>query len=269
MYTHATDAGWISRSHQAIAPFRLVRPASIEEALEAGAEENASFIAGGIDLVRRMRGGDRWQTLIDISGLSEMKVTSDEGDYLRIGALTSHWEIETGELIRKRLPNLQAAWRTIGNVRIRMTGTLGGNILAREAGYDGLVLLGVMGAELVFVTSSGEAVVIAGTGAPLPDSPALLTSVRIPISADTGLAFDRSLKPVVSVAVCKSGDTATVGVGCAFNSPRYSTIRQGEDAQSISSHFPDAIDNPMGGAAYRSRMVGVLAARMLAGGNGL
>ena len=34
MYTHATDAGWISRSHRAISPFRLVRPGTPEEAVD-------------------------------------------------------------------------------------------------------------------------------------------------------------------------------------------------------------------------------------------
>ncbi len=263
MYTHATDAGWISRSHRAISPFRLVRPGTPEEAVDAvSGEENATFIAGGIDLVRRMRGGDAWRTLIDICSLEGMRAIEDRGGHIEIGALATHWDIETSDLLAARLPDFQAAWTTIGNVRIRMTGTMGGNVLAREAGYDGPVILGVLGAELVFLTAGGEASVSAGvteTGVP---ADGLLTKVRIPVVENRKILFDRSLKPVVSAAVSVEGDTFTAGIGCAFPAPVFQSGSGPVDADALSGALAEPIGNPMGGSAYRRRMAGVLAARL-------
>ena len=262
MYTHATDAGWISRSHRAISPFRLVRPTTPEDAIDAySAEESATFIAGGIDLVRRMRGGDAWGTLIDISSIEGLRAIEHRGDHIEIGALTTHWDIETSDVLSARLPDFQAAWTTIGNVRIRMAGTVGGNILAREAGYDGPVILGVLGAELVFATPGGDVRIAADDTAAIP-ADGLLTSVRIPVVDGRKMRFDRSLKPVVSVAVSVAGDDFSIGIGCAFPAPVFQSGSGAVDADVVFDALPEPADNPMGGAAYRRRMAGVLAARL-------
>lgn len=264
MYTHATDAGWISRTHRAIAPFRLQRPTTPAEAVAALAETpGASMIAGGIDLVRRMRDGDTADTLIDLSGVSMLRGIEDRDEFIRIGALATHWDIETAPLLAARLAAFQAAWTTIGNVRIRMTGTIGGNLMAAERAYDGPVLLGAIGANLVFLTAAGE-VLLPATARPqdYPDR-ALLTAIDIPVSAAARLGFDRSLKPVVSVAVGIDGDAVTVGVGCAYPWPFFWSGQTHDLENALSAALPDPIENPMGSAAYRRRMIGVLSRRLI------
>lgn len=263
MYTHATDAGWISRSHRAIAPFRLASPANIGDALTALSQPGTIAIAGGIDLIRRQRSGDRHQLLIDLSGLDELRGISRDGDMLTIAALTTHWEIETSALIGELLPAFQDAWKTIGNIRVRMAGTLGGNLMANEPGYDGRMLLGALDAVLDFATSGGETSLPA-TATP-DDVPAgsLLLRVRIPLNPETRLSFDRSLKPVVSVAVALDGDRARIGVGCAHPVPQFWSGPVADVSTDIGQTFDGAIDTPLGSAAYRQRMIGVLAMRQL------
>lgn len=264
MYTHATDAGWISRTHRAIAPFRLQRPVTPADAVTAlSGDADASFIAGGIDLVRRMRGGDTASTLIDLSGLAMLREIEDREEVVRIGALATHWDVETSPLLAARLPAFQAAWKTIGNVRIRMTGTVGGNQMAAEQAYDGPVLLGAIGAELVFLTASGE-ISLPASSAP-GDYPerALLTAIDVPITANAGLGLDRSLKPVVSVAAGLDGDTVSIGVGCAYPQPLFWSGRVSDVERDFTSVLPDPIDNALGGAAYRRRMIGVLSRRLV------
>ena len=81
------------------------------------------------------------------------------------------------------------------------------------------------------------------------------------MKAGRRLSFDRSLKPVVSVAVALDGDRATVGVGCAFAAPLFWS---GEAAVAVPGDaLPGALDNPMGSAAYRRRMIDVLAQRQV------
>ena len=266
MYTHATDAGWISRTHRAIAPFRLQRPTTAAEAVAAlMADADASIIAGGIDQTRRMRSGDTAATLIDLSGVPALRGIEDRDGAVRIGALATHWDIETSPLLSDRMPAFQAAWTTIGNVRIRMTGTVGGNLLAAERAYDGAVLLGVIGARLVFLTDAGE-ISIAASSVPqdYPDR-ALLTAIEIPHSAPAQIAFDRSLKPVVSVATGLQGDFVSVAVGCAYPTPFFWSGKVAEVQDAFPAALPDPIDNPMGSAAYRRRMTGVLSRRLIDG----
>lgn len=266
MFRHSTDAGWVSRSHGAIAPFRVQRPGTVAEAVDALSAPGALAIAGGIDLVRRMRAGDRHDCLVDLSGIGEMRGIADEGGAVRIGGLATHWDIETDALLADRLAAFQAAWKTIGNVRVRMAGTIAGNVMAGERGYDGRVLLGVLGADLLFRTVAGE-VAISASAAP-EDWPAqgLLTAVRVPVRTGLRLAFDRSLKPVVSVAVALDGVRATLGVGCAFAAPLFRSGAVGE-ALPVDA-FPEPLDNPMGSAGYRRRMIGVLAQRQVRALNG-
>lgn len=261
MYTHSTDAGWISRSHAAIRPFRLRKPDTADDALAALAEPGAMAIAGGIDLIRRMRGGDAHDVLVDLSGVAGMRGIDDDGDRIRIGALTSHWEIETDETLARRLPDFQRAWTTIGNARVRMAGTVGGNLMAAEPGYDGRVLLGVLGATLEFATAGGSVSAPAASPSDWPNA-GLLVSVGIPAAVPARLSFDRSLKPVVSVAVALSGDEAVVGVGCAYPTPEFRPVAG--DEEGIETAFPEPVANAMGSAAYRRRMIGVLARRQIA-----
>ncbi|MGB0629161.1 MAG: FAD binding domain-containing protein [Alphaproteobacteria bacterium] len=271
MYTHSTDAGWVSRSHRAISPFRLVRPSTPEEAVDTlSREAGSTLIAGGIDLVRRMRGGDAWGTLIDISSIDGMNGIEDGGTYIRIGALATHWDVETSRLLAEKLPDFQAAWTTIGNVRIRMTGTVGGNLVAQEAGYDGRVILGVLGAVMIFGTAQGQIRIRADdTAAGFPEN-GLLTAIEIPVAANRKLLLDRSLKPVVSVAVSVEDGRYAIGVGCAFPAPVFQSGAGKIDAETVSASLPEPMGNPMGSAGYRRRMAGVLAARAyrnLANGN--
>ncbi len=261
MYTHSTDAGWISRSHAATRPFRLRKPETVDDALAALAEPGAAAIAGGIDLIRRMRGGDEHGVLVDLSAVAGMRGIDDRGDNIRIGAMTSHWEIETDEMLARRLPDFQRAWTTIGNVRVRMAGSVGGNLIAAEPGYDGRVLLGVLGATLEFATEEGIVSVSAASPSEWPVG-GLLVSVGIPANGATRLSFDRSLKPVVSVAVALTGGEAVVGVGCAYPSPEFRIAKGG--GEDVESGFPPPVGNAMGSTAYRRRMIGVLARRQIA-----
>jgi len=264
MYTHATDAGWISRTHRAIAPFRLQQPTTPSEVVQALIEsEDSSIIAGGIDLVRRMRSGNSQDTLIDLSAVSGLREIEDHAGFIRIGALATHWDVETSPLLAARLPAFQAAWKMIGNVRIRMTGTVGGNLMAAERAYDGPVLLGVSGAKLVFLTDGGEVKIAASDGAGSYPSRALLTAIEIPVMPNAQLGFDRTLKPVVSVAVGLVDQDVSVGVGCAHISPFFWSGKVSEVEAALASALPEPIDNPMGSAAYRRRMVTVLARRLI------
>lgn len=86
-------------------------------------------LAGGQSLIAamnmRLTTGDR---LIDISRLSELRGVVDNGDTLRIGALTRHVEIGSDPLISAHAPLLSEAVHYIAHAAIRNRGTIGGAI---------------------------------------------------------------------------------------------------------------------------------------------
>ena len=113
------------------AAFDYAKPKVLQEALsllqEAG--DDARLIAGGQTLLAtlNMRLSEP-SVLIDITDIAELKGISVVGDYLRIGALVTHTEIEDSELIAKHAPLLKAAAPHIAHRAIRNLGTWGGSL---------------------------------------------------------------------------------------------------------------------------------------------
>lgn len=235
-------AGFVSRSHRAIAPFELHRPSTIGQAVEqiaAGARPHA----GGIDLLERMQRGDHVAAVADLGGLADLhRITVADG-VLQIGAAVTHAAVEADPIVAEHRPDLAGAWTTVGNVRIRRTGTVGGNLMAFDKNYDAAPILAAAGAGLVFASTEGEL----RTGIADRPSSLLLTRIEIPVDGRP-LRFDRSLKPVVSVAV---GDH--VAVGCA-----YPAVQVVDDIDML----PEPIDDAEASPTYRRRMIRVLAERL-------
>src|SRR5581483_9225010 len=61
---------------------------------------------------------------------------SGGGDELRIGATTSHREIERSPLVASGWPSLAAMERAVGNLRVRNVGTIGGNLCFADPHSD-------------------------------------------------------------------------------------------------------------------------------------
>jgi carbon-monoxide dehydrogenase medium subunit len=73
----------------------------------------------------RLSAGD---LLVDISRLSELRGVTDEGDTIRIGALTRHVEVGADPLVKDHAPLLADAVQVIAHAAIRNRGTIGGAI---------------------------------------------------------------------------------------------------------------------------------------------
>lgn len=114
---------------------KYIKPLSIKEALafaEAN-KNNCKYIAGGTDvLVNKFQGNDTPKTLIDLSKIKELKGIEIEGDFLRIGALTTLFDLSKSELIKQYFPTLIEAANTVGSPVIRKSATLGGNLLVEN-----------------------------------------------------------------------------------------------------------------------------------------
>ncbi|HSP90174.1 MAG TPA: FAD binding domain-containing protein, partial [Vicinamibacterales bacterium] len=114
----------------AIAPLVLLQPRSVREALRMLRDEGPlTPLAGCTDLYVGLNAGalaDR--RFLNVWGLDALRGIDVRGGALQIGALTTYAEIIRSAHVRRRLPMLAAAARTIGAVQVQNRGTLGGNI---------------------------------------------------------------------------------------------------------------------------------------------
>ena len=111
------------------------------------------------------REDDRYaeHSVVDIYHLPELRGITEEGDTIRIGAGTTHTEIEASALIQSHANVLAMACRTVGSRQIRDHATIAGNICNASPAADSLGALAVLGAVLE-VRRNGETVLI-----PLPE----------------------------------------------------------------------------------------------------
>jgi len=127
------------------APFNLLRPKSIDEALALlhSLGDEAKALAGGQSLVPLMNFRlAQPKNLIDLNrveGLDEIKF----GDgTLSLGAMVRQREIERSAAIAERLPILREAIERVGHPAIRNRGTVGGSLVHADPSAE-LPLLAV------------------------------------------------------------------------------------------------------------------------------
>ena len=115
-----------------LAEFEYKRPGGLEELLDllSNYEGEAVILAGGTDLIPRMKMGLKKPGLVidikDIHGLSQVR---DEEANVKIGALTTIFDIRNNALIKERYPALHEAAVLTASENLQQRGTLGGNII--------------------------------------------------------------------------------------------------------------------------------------------
>ena len=125
------------------------RPRTVAEALEVhGSTEGARFIAGGTDLLVRIKDGRaRPSALVSLRGIDELGAITVDGGETTIGAQATLTGIATHPTVRERYPVLCEAISTMASVQIRNVATLGGNLCRASPCADGAPPLIVLGAR--------------------------------------------------------------------------------------------------------------------------
>jgi carbon-monoxide dehydrogenase medium subunit len=269
------------RSRKHISPFELVRPASLEEACRAlSAPGRSAVMAGGLDLIDRLKHGEAIDRVIHLAGVGELSGIRRDGDAISVGALTTHADIIGDSMLAGLLPDFPAIWRGIGNPRVRHTGTLGGNLMSALSHYDAGPALLALGASAVATNGSGasETLELSGLGR---RNDIILERVRIPVARfRVRLLADRSLHPMVSLYLGASIEAGAIGsariaVGCAYAQPVVAELplagvpvaALGSDAAAVARDAVAALAEPMSdglaSGSYRRRMIEVLTRRLL------
>jgi len=118
--------------------FDYVRPATIADAVAAGAQPGASYLAGGTNLLDLMKGGiSRPERLVDVThltGLDRIERLGDGG--MRIGTLVRNADLAHDPEFAQSYPAVAEALLSGASAQLRNAATVGGNLLQRtRCGY--------------------------------------------------------------------------------------------------------------------------------------
>ena len=135
-----------------------LRPESLAETLALiGAEPDAALIAGGTDLLVKIRKRARVapETIISLRRVGEL-ATIDHDGATRIGASATLSAITADNVIRERFPALIDSIAVVGSPQIRNVATLAGNLCNASPAADTAPALLVYGARVELRTFHGE-----------------------------------------------------------------------------------------------------------------
>jgi carbon-monoxide dehydrogenase medium subunit len=201
--------------------FAYVRARSLAEVVDLLEQhgERAKLLAGGQSLIAALNMRlSAPELLIDITRLAELSGIHARDGMVRIGALTTHAEIERSAEIGKQLPLLAQAAPHIAHAAIRNAGTFGGSIALADPAAEWPACCVALGAQFVLASKSGTRRVAAraffkGLYATDLAPEEVLTQVEIPVpGADYRSAF-------VELAL-RRGDYAIAGLAAVAKHTR-------------------------------------------------
>jgi len=243
------------------AAFDYYAPVSVDEALELlKALPDAKVLAGGHSLLPMMKLRVISPAhVIDLGRIAALRGIAEDGAKLTIGALTTHWMIESSPLVRARAPILAEAAGRIGDVQVRNVGTIGGNLVHADpaADYPAAVLAGE--AEMVVVGATGRRTIPArefftGVLASAVRADEILIEIRLPrLPPGTGQAYLKFPHPASGFAV--------VGVAAVIRmrGTRCVDARIGITGVAPVPYRAGAVERALVGAALDDRLIAAAA----------
>jgi len=233
------------------APFEYHVPDSMEQALDLMNQhgDEAKILAGGQSLVPAMNFRIAQPSmLIDLNRVNQLSYVREDGQVLRVGAMTRERHLELDALIEKNTPLLYEAAPNIAHPQIRNRGTIGGSIVNADPAAELPVLMLALGARLKAQKTSGERWIDASdfflgmfTTALEPDE--ILVEVELPfMPARTGWSF-------MEVAP-RAGDYALMGVAV------YVTLDENDACKQAKLVYLNAGDGPVDAKDAAQSLVG-------------
>ena len=117
--------------------FEYQRAKSVADAAAALAKSGGKALAGGQSLVGAMKLRlANPGTVVDLSGIAELKGIKRDGDAFVIGAMTTHAEVAESAAVKQALPVLATLAEGIGDRQVRNRGTLGGALANNDPAAD-------------------------------------------------------------------------------------------------------------------------------------
>jgi carbon-monoxide dehydrogenase medium subunit len=201
------------------AQFDYHTPASVQEALSLlgrlGAD--AKLVAGGHSLVPMMKLRlAQPKHLIDLRKVPGLVGIKEEGGGLVIGALTTHYQVESSTLLRQKCPLLTETAGQIGDPQVRNMGTIGGSLAHADPAADYPAAVIALGVEVIAQGPKGKRTIkiddfFTGLLSTALAAEEILIEVRIPAwPAGTGMSYMKFPHPASRFAVAGVAAAVTV-----------------------------------------------------------
>jgi len=255
-----------------MADFKLLRPTTVSEAVDALAVGGIAY-CGGTELVPVLRMGlVAPEMLVDLKRVEGLDGISEAEDEVVIGARVTHDEASASRVVRRHAGVLAFATSQLGNARVRATGTLAGNVCFAEPRSDVLTALLALGARVQLRSAAGTRSValdsfVEGAFSTTRGEDELLEAIRFPIRPTRGsyVRFQPGEYPVVSVAALEGPEGCRVVVGATGDCPTAfdHVAREDVDPDAIAAQV-DIIEDLGGHEDYKRHLTAVFVRRAMA-----
>jgi carbon-monoxide dehydrogenase medium subunit len=224
--------------------FEYSAPATLQEALSLIESGDRKILAGGMSLIPLMKlrlasPGE----VVDLGRVPGLAGISESEGVVRIGAMTTHYQIETSPVIRAKCPLLGETAAAIGDIQVRNMGTMGGSIAHADPAADYPAALVALEAKFRLVSAKSDRVVEASdffvdafTTALEPGE--IVLEVQAPVEdASEGHSYAKLSHPAsgfavvgVAVRIKKSAGKITMArIGITGMGPRAIRARKAEE----------------------------------------
>src|SRR5215831_17466827 len=276
------------------AQFEYHKASTVKEALDllGKYKDEAKLLAGGHSLLPAMKLRlAQPKHLIDIGKMAGLSGVKEDGANLVIGALTTHYQIESSALLKSKCPLLPEVAACIGDPMVRNLGTIGGSLAHADPAADYPAAIIALGAEMVAEGPKGKRTIKADdffkgllTTALAGDE--ILTEVRVPVCGPkVGANYQKFPHPasrfavvgVAAVLTVDGGKVTKAGIGitgAGTKAVRAKGVEAGlsnkaldaATIQAAADKAPDGVDvqaDLQGSVEYKQHLLKVFARRSI------
>ena len=224
--------------------------------------EDALVVAGATAVTIMLQQGLIAPTaLVSIGRIQGLRGVERVGNAVRIGALTTHREVEQDPVMRSLLPALSRTFSVVANVRVRNAATVGGVLAEADYASDPPTMLCALDADVEVAGPDGSRTIpirdfVLGFFETALGPSEIVTGVRVPLLADgVGAVYEKFTtrssedRPCLGVAAVVQLDPATsacadlrVVVGAAAEtSQRFSDVEATARGRELDDHVASDI----------------------------
>jgi carbon-monoxide dehydrogenase medium subunit len=188
--------------------FEYSAPNTLQEALQLLADGSAKVLAGGMSLIPMMKLRlAAPEHLVDLRRVADLKTISESSGEIHVGAMATHYDLESSSLLRQRCPLLAEAAGHIGDVQVRNLGTIGGRVSHADPAADYPASLLALQAKVRLVRAGGQRTLsledfLVDTFTTAAEPGEIVREIIVPIEEPkTGVNYQKMLQPASGFAI--------------------------------------------------------------------
>ena len=268
--------------------FEYSSPATLQEALGLLAGGSAKVLAGGMSLIPLMKLRlAAPEHVVDMSRVPGLAFIQQAQDGIHVGAMTTHYQIESSPVLRSGCPLLAETASHIGDVQVRNMGTIGGSVAHSDPAADYPAALFALEARVRLASAQGERTLAIGdflvdTFTTALEPGEIVVEIIVPVeSGRAGVSYQKMQQPASGFAIVgaaarverSNGGIGFVRVGVtglaskAYRAANVESILQStgdvDQAAAVVADGVEANSDLSASAGYRRHMARVYTARAL------